>query len=242
MFRPLDFKGVIPVDSFPKDGMLDFALAFRGFYEDGKGYKNDECRRSFRVFKASLRANLDKIIQHPHNGCTVHYEDGDEVRGYCDTVMEYDITGKRNQLMYLHPERIDGYLYQDDIERLQKFTEDYFKRFNINASTELLYARPTVCMSDTEYQNLLYEHVADILNVVKEAYNNLTPAEKERYGKVFFNSDNGFDFAKTCRIPREFDGSGFSCFDTDIRTVNLMITQAMKTGYFGDLDLGGHNL
>ena len=77
---------------------------------------------------------------------------------------------------------------------------------------------------------LIFKNSKNIIARVQEYLNKLSPRKKEVWLKYEIRNV-GFDFAKTCRINRDFGNRyGYNSSDADVATIQTLVKNAIDDG------------
>lgn len=223
----IDFTGCIEP---PKDVSVykNFRISIDGFYYWGDGYRTAKNKQDFDRMIDALESNLDSVIAERYVNKLLFKRGGNFD---CDEIVSSKAQYEPSNV-YLHPMEFTGILKEPDIERLCNFVNSFTKTIDRNdVSASISYINDTYHMNDIDYINLIVSNSSAIIKKVQEFVDKLPPDKKERYLQ-FGVRDVGFDFAKTCRLSRDFShSSGYSSSDADVKTVENLVKNAIQNGY-----------
>ena len=195
-------------------------ISINSAYKWGRGWNASE-KQEFEnvVYPALMDAGYDIVHSKSSGVCPSLYLKEDSCHLF--NQVGYMCDNKKIPSLYLHPMEFTGYIPKEDAEKIVSILNDKCKSV---CSAELTYCKPVYDMSDEEYASLIVKHSKEIVDFALKEGNDLF---------IKYPSELGFEFAKNCRIPRIGDlTGGYTCSDTDVKTVEAIVTIAKNLGYF----------
>ncbi|MEE3344796.1 MAG: hypothetical protein VZS44_11930 [Bacilli bacterium] len=224
----IDFKGCL--ENVPQKGEYKkFRISIEGYYYWGDGYRTHQDYEDFEKLMNLIEDNIDSIfetkygndITFAHRNCTQLIS----TTQYCPVYI------------YFHPMEFTGILKENDINNLCEFVSSASQRIGRkDIEVRLASMEDTYHLDEGAYINLIYQNADNIIERVQNYINRLSKYRRNE----FFNSkykihEVGYDFAKTCRIQRDFGelhaiAGGYSSNDPDIVAVINIVEQAIQKG------------
>lgn len=213
----------------PTSEYKKFRIHIDGYYYWGDGYKTRKDYEDFEKVMDLIENNIDNIFESRYgNDITFAHKDCRQlisINQYCPVYI------------YFHPMEFSGILKENDITNLSNYITYASQKIGRDDITVRLgNIEDTYHLDEGDYINLIYQNSDNIIKIVQEYVNKLSPKRKKEFFTNNYSIEEvGYDFARTGRIKRDFGGlssvaGGFGSSDPDITAVINIVKQAITKG------------